>query len=115
MNLDFIYNDLKTDRKVFEKDYEFILNQDIIVPDSKPDILEILHRNSNICIERQENKDGRLKINGIVHVDVMYMADNESNDIRALNTEIELNQTIDIDEGYSDVIPRVCANIDSRV
>ena len=113
MNLDFIYNDLKTDRKVFEKDYEFILNQDIIVPDSKPDILEILHRSSNICIERQENKDGRLKINGIVHVDVMYMADNESNDIRALNTEIELNQTIDIDEGYSDVIPRVCANIDS--
>ncbi len=113
MNLDFVYNDLKTDRKVFEKDYDFVLNQDIIVPDSKPDILEILHRSCDICIERSEVQDGKLKINGIAHVDVMYMADNENNDIRGLNTEIELNQSIDIPEEYRDVIPQVCAKVDN--
>lgn len=113
MNLDFVYNDLKTDRKVFEKDCEFVLSQDIIVPDSKPDILEILHKNSDICIERGELEGDRLKLNGIVHVDVMYMADNEKNDIRGLNTEIELSQSIDIPEEYREVMPQFLAKVEN--
>lgn len=113
MNLDFVYNDLKTDRKVFSQMYDFVLNQDIIVPDSKPDILEVLHRSSDICIERSEVLEGKLKINGIVHVDVMYMADNENNDIRGLSTEIELNQAIDIpDEFRQDVISYVDGKVE---
>lgn len=113
MNLDFVYNDLKTDRKVFENSYNFTLNQDIIVPDSKPDILEILHKSSDICIERSQIQDNMLKINGILYVDVMYMADNENNDIRGVSTEIELNQSIEISEEYREAIPQVYAKVSS--
>ena len=113
MNLDFVYNDLITDRKVFEKSYEFVLNQDIIVPDSKPDILQILHKNSDVCIERYDLENNRLKINGILYVDIMYMADNEKSEIRGLNTEIELNQSIDIPEEYRESIAQVLSTVDS--
>ena len=113
MNLDFVYNDLTTDRRVCEKDYEFVLNQDIIVPDSKPDILQILHKSSDVCIERYELNNNKLKINGIVYADIMYMADNEQGETRGLSTEIELNQSIDVPDEYKDVIPQVLARVDN--
>lgn len=113
MELDFNYRNLKINRKVYEQNYEFILNQDVIVPDIKPDILEVLHKNASISIERNELNESMLKINGISNVEFIYMADNENNDVRGLSTEIELNQSIELPCRYDNMIPNVKGRIKS--
>ena len=57
MGGEFEYKSFKLNRKVYSNKLEFTINQDIIVPDIKPDILEVLHRNANIYINRTNISD----------------------------------------------------------
>ena len=52
-----------------------------------------------------------MKINGVADIEIMYMAENETNDIRGLNTEIEINQSIEIPREYSEIIEYVVHSI----
>ncbi|MBE5821754.1 MAG: DUF3794 domain-containing protein [Clostridiales bacterium] len=113
MGGDFEYKSFKVNRKVYSNKFEFVLNQDIIVPDIKPDILEVLHRNANIYINRTNISNNILKINGTADVEIMYMADNETNDIRGLNTEIEINESVEIPSEYSHVLEYVEPSVKS--
>ncbi len=96
MKLQYFNKNFKINRKLYDKCSEFVLNQEIIVPDVKPDILEVLHKNGSVCIERAQVVDGKIRLNGVCDVELFYMADNEHNDIRGLGTQIEINECIDV-------------------
>lgn len=75
-----------------------MVDEDFIVPDIKPDILNTINTNGTVCIYKKEITDGKVRIDGAINVYVMYLADNEESSIRSLNTTVDFSKTIDFDE-----------------
>lgn len=83
---------------VDQKKDTFTVEEDFIVPDVKPDILNTISANGVVCIYKKEIMDGKVKIDGGINVYVMYLADNENGNIRSLNTTINFSQTIEVEK-----------------
>lgn len=72
-----------------------IVEEDFVVPDVKPDILNTISTNGTICVYKKEVMDGKLKIDGCINAYIIYLADDEQNQIRSLNSNLNFSQTID--------------------
>ena len=91
-------NNLCINQIVGQKSEKIIVEGDEIVPDVKPDILSIVSTNGNICMYKKEIQEGKVKIEGSINIYVIYIADDETGSMRALNTSIDFSKTIDMKE-----------------
>lgn len=71
---------------------------DVIVNDIKPDVLNIISLNGNVCIYKKEVMDGKIRLDGAVNVYAIYLADDETGSVRSLNTTVDFSKTMDFDE-----------------
>lgn len=74
-----------------------MVEEDFVVPDIKPDILNTIRTNGNVCIYKKEIMEGKVKIDGAVQVYIMYLADDETSCIRSLNVTLDFSKIIDFD------------------
>lgn len=72
--------------------------EDFVVPDIKPDILNTIRTSGTVCIYKKEVMDGRVRIDGAINVYIMYLADDEMSSVRSLNTTLDFSQTIDFEK-----------------
>lgn len=72
-----------------------IIEEDFVVPDIKPDIINTVNTNGTLCIYKKEVMDGKIKIDGCINAYVIYLADDEQSQIRSMNTNLDFSQTID--------------------
>ncbi len=70
---------------------------DVIVNDIKPDILNTISVNGNVCIYKKEITDGKIRLDGAVNVYIIYLADDENGSVRSLNTSIDFTKSIEFD------------------
>ena len=87
---------------VCEKRDLFFVEEDMIVPDSKPDILKAINSSGNVCIYKKETLDGKIKLDGCVSTYIMYLPDSGDNNLRGLNAEIDFSQTVAVPECKDD-------------
>lgn len=80
-----------------QKNDTMIVEEDIVVPDIKPDILSSINTNGIICIYKKEILNGKVKIEGAINTYIMYIADDENSSIRSLNTNLDFSQTIEFE------------------
>ena len=76
-------------RVVAEKKEIIFAQEDMIVPDSKPDILNTISTSGVVCIYKKEIQEGKIKIDGNVNTYIMYMPDGEEEGVRGLNTSLD--------------------------
>lgn len=81
----------------------FMVEEDCIVPDVKPDILNIISNSGIVCIYKKEIMDGKIRLDGCVNTYIMYLADTEENQVRSLNANIDFTQVIDMEKVRSDM------------
>ena len=81
-----------------QKTDNLLVEGDIIVPDIKPDILDTINVNGNICIYKKDALDGKVRIDGSINIYIIYLADNEAGEIRGLNTSLDFTQVMDFDQ-----------------
>ena len=74
------------------------VEEDMIVPDSKPDILNAINLSGNVCIYKKEVLDGKIKIEGCVNTYIMYLPDSKEDNIRGLNANIDFSEIIPMQE-----------------
>lgn len=102
---------LNVNKVICEKKEMINIQGDMIVPDSKPDILNTITTSGNVCIYKKEIMDGKVRLDGNVLTYIMYLADGNSDNIRGLNTGLDFSETINIPEleiGMTvDVVPTV--------
>lgn len=107
---------LNVNKVVCEKKEIINIQGDMIVPDSKPDILNTINTSGNACIYKKEVMEGKIKIDGNILAYIMYLADSneegEANrnannsidggarvdNIRGLNTSLDFSETFNIPE-----------------
>ena len=71
-----------------------ITEEDVIIPDIKPDILSTIHTNGTVCIYKKEIMDGKIKIEGGVQVYIVYLADGNESTIRGIHTTLNFTKII---------------------
>ena len=85
-------------RIVTQKTEKFVLEEDAIIPDIKPDILKPISTSGNVCIYKKEVSDGKIKLEGNVDVYLIYLADSETDNIRGINTNIDFKEIIECND-----------------
>ena len=89
---------LNVNKVICEKREMINVQGDMIVPDSKPDILNTISTSGNACIYKKEIMDGKIRIDGNILTYIMYLADGSTDNVRGLNTGLDFSETINIPE-----------------
>ena len=72
------------------------IEEDEIVPDTKPDILNTINVNGNVCVHKKEVMQDKVKIEGNINTYVMYLPDSNEDNLRALNCTLDFSQNISV-------------------
>ena len=86
---------LNINNLICEKEETIFAEGDMIVPDSKPDILRPVNTSGNICVYKKELIDGKIKIDGSINTYIMYIADSSEDNIRGININLDFSNVID--------------------
>ena len=80
-----------------QREESIVAESDIIVNDSKPDVLEIANISGTPCIYKKEILEGKVRLDGSINVYINYIADDENESVRTLNTVIDFSENIILD------------------
>ena len=72
-----------------------IIEGEVVLQDIKPDILSIVKVSREICISKKVIEDNRIRVDGIIDVCIVYIADDETNSVRGMNSSINFSEVID--------------------
>ena len=96
MVLDTIKEKICVNKIVATKKEVILVEGDMIVPDSKPDILNTICTSGVVCIYKKEILEGRVKLEGSINTYIMYMADDSDDKVRGLTTNLDFMENISI-------------------
>lgn len=91
---------------------QVLVDEDIIVPDIKPDILKILQVDTASCITGKEITNGRAVINGRADLKILYIPDSDREKIKSIITSFDFTQNVDSQKISGDMTPVVMSNVD---
>ena len=111
MEIDVSKEQICVNKLVCEKKEIIFVEEDMIVPDSKPDILNAINLSGNVCIYKKEVTDGKVKIDGCVNTYIMYLPDSNEDNLRGLNAKIEFSKSIAIPECMEGMQAQICVEI----
>lgn len=98
---------------IAEKTEIIFVEGDMIVPDSKPDILNAVNTSGIAYVYKHELQDEKLKIDGGINTYIMYMPEGMEEGIRGINTTLDFSQEIDLEGTNQDMQTTVTTNIKS--
>ena len=103
---------------ISEKQETIVVQGDMIVPDSKPDILSTLNTSGMVSIYKKEVQNGRVRIDGNVNVYIMYLADSSEDKVRGINTSLDFSENFVLSDCTQDMradLETRIKNIESKV
>ena len=103
MEVDMSKEKLNINKLVGTKNDMVFVEGDMIIPDIKPDIINVIDTSGNICIYKKEVLDGKIRIDGNINLYILYLADSETDLTRGLNTNLDFTKIIDIDNCSSNM------------
>ena len=75
-----------------------IVEEDFVVPDIKPDILNAISTSGTVCIYKKEVMEGKIKIDGSINAYIIYLADSEKGGIRSLNVNSNFSKIVEFEK-----------------
>lgn len=96
MVVDTIKENLCVNKLVATKKEVILVEGDMIVPDSKPDILNTICTSGVVCIYKKEILEDKIRLDGNINTYIMYMADDSQDKIRGLNTSLDFSENIQV-------------------
>lgn len=97
MSLELIRESVKILRIIGENSIRTVIDNDIIVPDSKPDIAEILLLDGEVLAGDIEVLQDKLLVNGTIKYKILYAADDSSRSIKNIDFSTGFSCSMDID------------------
>ena len=94
MEVEVSRDNLCINKLVCEKKELVFVEEDMIVPDSKPDILNTINLNGNVCIYKKEVMEDKVKIDGDINTYIMYLPDSKEDNLRGLTANLSFSQAI---------------------
>ena len=94
--VDIAKENLCINKLIAEKKDILMVEGDMIVPDSKPDILNTIGTSGVACIYKKEVQDDKVRIDGNIATYIMYLPDGVEENVRGLNTSLDFSETISV-------------------
>ena len=104
MDIEAKKNNFCINQIIGQKSENIIIEGDSIIPDIKPDILNSINIDGIVCIYKKEILNGKIKIDGSVDSNIIYLADNEESGIRGFNANIVFSKTIEMENAKNDML-----------
>lgn len=101
MEVDVTKQNVTVNKLVSTKKEIVTIEGDMIVPDVKPDILNTIDTVGNVCIYKKEVLDGKVRFDGSVNLNVIYLADSDTDTTRGLTNSLDFTQIIDVENCMS--------------
>lgn len=109
--MEIIKKDIKIDKKIGKETTQILIEGDIIVPDTKPDIDMILEVTANAYIDNKELANGRINFKGNFDINVLFVAKNEDKPVFNMEATYPINDFINIDEAEKSMTTFTTCNI----
>lgn len=109
---------LSINKLVAEKREILFAEGDMIVPDSKPDILNTICTSGIVSIYKKEIQEEKIRIDGTINTYIMYMPDGAEDNVRGLNANLDFSENIGITnckEGMEDITDVKIKSIEAKV
>lgn len=97
MEVDTTRQNITVNKLVSTKKEIITIEGDMIVPDVKPDILNTIDTVGNVCIYKKEVLDGKVRFDGGINLNIIYLADSDGDSTRGLTNSLDFTQIIDVD------------------
>jgi hypothetical protein len=110
MPMEFTKKSLKINKLIQEKNLEYVYENDLIVPDTKPDVNSILQVDCDAIITDKQVKKGVILLYCKVNYKVIYLSE-ETNSIKSIISENEFQYSIDIESSDTIVSPLVYVDL----
>lgn len=96
MVVDTIKEKLCVNKVITNKKEMLMVEGDMIVPDSKPDVLSTICTSGVVCIYKKELLNDKIRIDGNIDTYIMYLADDEKDKVRGISTALNFSETINV-------------------
>lgn len=109
---------LHVNKSVATKKEIIMVEGDMIVPDSKPDILKTISTSGVTSIYKKEVLDGKIKVDGNINAYIMYMSEDDTDKVRGLTTNLDFSENIKIvnaKDGMNCKLKTTLKNIEAKV
>ncbi len=118
MVLETVNENLCVNKLVATKKEILMVEGDMIVPDSKPDILNTVCTSGMVCVYKKEVLDEKVRIDGNINTYIMYLADDTQDKVRGINTSLDFSEIIAVpsaQEGMETLIQTKLKGIECKV
>lgn len=96
MVVDTVKENLCVNKLMATKKEILLVEGDMIVPDSKPDILNTICTSGVVCVYKKEVMDEKIRIDGNINTYIMYLADDSQDKVRGITTNVDFSETIQV-------------------
>lgn len=96
MTVECVRDILKVDQTIGEELSQALVEGDIVVPESKPDIARVLDVDGIVVVNSKEVIQDRVMIEGVVRCTVLYIGQNEAKLIESLESELGFTHYLDV-------------------
>lgn len=118
MVLETVNENLCVNKLIATKRDIIMVEGDMIVPDSKPDILNTICTSGVVCVYKKEVLDEKVRMDGNINTYIMYLADDTQDKVRGINTNLDFSEVITVPnskEGMDSVIQSRLKSIECKV
>lgn len=93
-----------------EETIQAVLENDINVPDARPDVEKILHVKADMYIVDTEVMQDKVVIDGAIRYTILYMCDDEMQPVRSMVADIDFSENVFVSEARPTMKPFVKLN-----
>ena len=111
MIVDTIKENLRVNKRIATKKEIIFVEGDVIVPDAKPDVINIICTSGVACIYKKDIIDEKIKLEGKIDTYIMYMTDDNTERTRGINTSLDISEVINISNINNDMESKVNTKI----
>ncbi|AOT70189.1 DUF3794 and LysM peptidoglycan-binding domain-containing protein [Geosporobacter ferrireducens] len=112
MSVELIRDLLKIDQVTGENHTQALVEGDILVPDIKPDISNVLSVDGMVNITKKEILQDKIVVDGVVNFKIFYTAETGDQPMYSMNASAGFNQNIDMPGIKSDMMSEVIAAVE---
>ncbi len=94
MAIELVKEDIVVSQVVSRDNSQTVIENDLIVPDSKPDILRILVLDGDVFVNSVETGKDRITVGGIIRYKILYMSEDNNTDVKSITSDVAFSEVI---------------------
>lgn len=96
MNVETINETIHSTKMIANEKKIKVVEGDLVVPDIKPDILSLINVDNEVYITKEEVENGKVNVEGVMDVSVIYLSEEEKGTFRNLNNVFTFYESFDV-------------------